>query len=937
MSKKFFLKKTYAEALRGLPEREMKDEPSSPPDNTPENTPDTEIDEIITIWSSPEKSPFKDAITIESDSSDSIYRPPYRKRVKRQLPMLSSSDESLPSLEEILTEDNVCKLVETTKTKKVQDFTSYPGELFNDLFESFTTVNRGLNVEEIFEVIINAEKYPHSVSVPQYVQKPAAFIINRENLKDPRDIRADGNGVWRIRNKAKRRYRVDHTGKLQLMKTTEVTNRSSYELWRTYSFHKETPNFRRLIIEIHGYPHAILQFYFSGDIEPVVLKPHGNAKSKHAAPYRRVAPSTLNRMIELSKSKTSAKSIMKGVINENGGIESCGPSSYPRNEQQVKNIRRTNKEEMDEATEVLHMYDNQEQPFIRKFDVRPDFIVVLASNQQLHDLKRFCTTHPCSIVGIDPTFHFGNFDVTITTYKHPLLQDITPGKHMINRSPVFVGPICVHKKKETTTYFNFFSTLISAEKELKCIKAIGSDGEIALTNAALMAFEGHTQLRCFNHMRKNIQNKLINMGVSLHNRSLILADIFGKSESASIKILGLVDSLTHAEFDIKVNSLKDKWENMSPGFLKWFKTYQEETFKQTMIQTIRSEADLSSLEWYTTNDNESINNAMQKVCGKNLTLPKFITEAKDYVESQENQLKMAIVQEGNYRFKGEYQHLEVPMQTWATWTSEQRKRHIAKVNRCKVQQKEIVNVVAEKNQNICISQPAESCTFSDVPASVLTDMWSKAGDILLIEHAVCKVPGQQDSRRVTSMSNSKTSHYVEYTRKSGRVSCDCYMYKLYKICQHAVAGAEDIGVLNLFITWRNRNKNNFTLTAAVNSTLPSTAGKKPTDKSTWKRHKTSNATATVTTVDGIVLDQSAESNYIFRFLRNTRIMVCYGCGKKFRQNIMEVPEEPQDIVIARKEFRQYVNEAGLLKMSFKKEFVHYHTKKKVCTTQRSIF
>ena len=41
---------------------------------------------------------------------------------------------------------------------------------------------------------------------------------------------------------------------------------------------------------------------------------------------------------------------MKGVVNENGGIESCEPSLYPRNEQQVKNIRRTNKEETDEAT-----------------------------------------------------------------------------------------------------------------------------------------------------------------------------------------------------------------------------------------------------------------------------------------------------------------------------------------------------------------------------------------------------------------------------------------------------------------------------------------------------------------------------------------------------------------------------------------------------------
>ena len=57
-------------------------------------------------------------------------------------------------------------------------------------------------------------------------------------------------------------------------------------------------------------------------------------------------------------------------------------------------------------------------------------------------------------------------------------------------------------------------------------------------------------------------------------------------------------------------------------------------------------------------------------------------------------------------------------------------------------------------------------------------------------------------------------------------------------------------------------------------------------------------------------------------------MVCYGCGKKFRQNTTEVVEEPHNIVLARKEFRQYVNEAGLLKMSFKKEFVHYHVKKK---------
>jgi hypothetical protein len=52
-----------------------------------------------------------------------------------------------------------------------------------------------------------------------------------------------------------------------------------------------------------------------------------------------------------------------------------------------------------------------------------------------------------SILGIDPTFHFGDFDVTVTTYRHQMLEENTPGKHMLNRHPVFVGPVCIHKKK----------------------------------------------------------------------------------------------------------------------------------------------------------------------------------------------------------------------------------------------------------------------------------------------------------------------------------------------------------------------------------------------------------------------------------------------------------------------------------------------------------
>ena len=50
----------------------------------------------------------------------------------------------------------------------------------------------------------------------------------------------------------------------------------------------------------------------------------------------------------------------------------------------------------------------------------------------------------------------------------------------------------------------------------------------------------------------------------------------------------------------------------------------------------------------------------------------------------------------------------------------------------------------------------------------------------------------------------------------------------------------------------------------------------------------------------------------------------YGVGRKFRSSTADVPCPPDDIVLANKEYRNYVNEYGQLKKSFEREFVHYH-------------
>ena len=255
---------------------------------------------------------------------------------------------------------------------------------------------------------------------------------------------------------------------------------------------------------------------------------------------------------------------MKDIIDENGGMESISANLLPRNPQQVRNLKRKlSEEKKDEMSDTLHMYDTHTDNFIRKVDITPDLVVVLASNQHICDLERFCTKNPFSILGIDPTFHFSNFDVTVTTYGHQMLEENTPGKHMLNRHPVFVGPVCIHKKKDTQSYYNFLSTLVAKNNELRKMKAIGTDGETALSNAVLMAFENVFHLRCFNHVNNNVKNKLKDIGVSKTDKSRILTDIFGSTGDISLKMTGL--TFTHAEFDQKLDQLKLKWENAVAG------------------------------------------------------------------------------------------------------------------------------------------------------------------------------------------------------------------------------------------------------------------------------------------------------------------------------------------------------------------------------------
>ena len=50
-------------------------------------------------------------------------------------------------------------------------------------------------------------------------------------------------------------------------------------------------------------------------------------------------------------------------------------------------------------------------------------MAVLAYDWTLRDLERFCVQPEIfTVLSVDPTFNLGSFHVTVSTYRHPMLQ-----------------------------------------------------------------------------------------------------------------------------------------------------------------------------------------------------------------------------------------------------------------------------------------------------------------------------------------------------------------------------------------------------------------------------------------------------------------------------------------------------------------------------------
>ena len=564
-----------------------------------------------------------------------------------------------------------------------------------------------------------------------------------------------------------------------------------------------------------------MQYTFIYEEHTVKVAPHGNSVKSES--YVRTMPSILNKLKDTSSSNTAKRTL--SLVSSNI-TTAHSAASIPRGRQQVNDIRRKMTPAVDPLFTLMMMCKEGESSkspdsFVRIVTGAPFPMMMLAFDWTLEDLVRFCTSSTSfSILGIDPTFSLGAFDVTVTTYRHLLLS----AKDDIHKHPVLIGPLFVHVKKDFQAYHFFASSLVSKRPELVQLQCFGTDGEAALVKAFSAVFTKAVHLRCFLHFRQNIEHKLQEFGVSSAVIKEYRRDIFGDPQSLQV---GLVDVSSKSELESKLASLEKKWNDLEkpfhspPQFYEWFQEHSLDVIADCMIRPLREQVGLGSPPApYYTNDIESKNNILkQHLQRKASQLPEFVESMKALIIEQRSEIEKAVAMYGEYQVVARHSNLACERQKWFKMSERQRQ---SKINRFMKAPIALLSRV-DSDEDVQMRTPLD-CLL--LPSNMAKTIWSRANAIVGDETAIVQAPGDETAYIVKSTSGQKP-HYVRPAKGGGYLCDDCLGYKSAKICAHTVAASLKTNQMESFIKWYKKLKCKPNFTVLAESGKPTTAGKKP--------------------------------------------------------------------------------------------------------------
>lgn len=602
-----------------------------------------------------------------------------------------------------------------------------------------------------------------------------------------------------------------------------------------------------------------MQYYFRGGIEhPVTHSRHGNSK-RDDKEYVRTWEST-KFFLEKASQEKRPRDAVHHVISENlGGVQFCtGVGQVPRSRQQSSDMKRKrtgndmeeneNRKQKSISRKVddpwyllLNLSKKQtlatQKSFVRDVRVGGEPLCVLASDRQLHDLKRFCCDETeFKPFTVDPTFNIGQFNVTPISYQHLLLETRRENNH-----PTLIGPVLIHERKTEETYSTFASSLKALEPGLTNLMAFGTDDEKALENGFNNNFERATHLLCEIHLKKNLERKLVELGITGNTKDEFISDVFGRL-IGDIFESGLTDAANKEEFDSMLNLLKQKWSNAHNNgavFHEWFIANKAVSFLQSVISPVRQRAGLGCPpERFTTNRSERTNGVIQEFiqqeCNGKVDEYVFAVTLQKLVDMQEKEVELAVIGKGEYKIRDRFKHIFVSPSNWVKMTEKQTEAALRKIHTTTVNEKvdstaSAVSRALRDDDNPLMQTFSKACV-DWIPRDVLVHIIAKASSLVSKVHVIPDQATPQTTMIVPSSSNPKKPHVI-VCFANGKCECqDCPGYSSAFVCAHAIAASIKVNRLEAYLKWlvtTKRKTGGINYSKAITHGMPSGRGRKP--------------------------------------------------------------------------------------------------------------
>ena len=364
------------------------------------------------------------------------------------------------------------------------------------------------------------------------------------------------------------------------------------EVRRVYSALKKDKGYRRRVTYVTKMPPhvndtlpALALVEYMGDFPGGA--PHGNNKCS-ARPYVRT-PGQVLEDIAVAVQDTAPRAVYKRMERENA------EDSAPRNLRQVQSVKARTKQkdrQDDDGPVTVGNLAQQIQrveslvhhnPFVQATwqgkGASPS--VILHTDEQLQDLKRFCCSSPAgqtTVLGFDKTFNLTEVHVTMAVYKNLAMYSEGTQNH-----PIMLGPMFIHGTSDYETYSVFFDYLKRKMRQCSSQPVLGSDDEKAMRKAMKDAFPESGSLVCERHLKQNAADYLTNnVGVSNVRKQRVINSLFGTQ--------GLSDAVDLVTFELRSEKARDVIGVNAPGFMDYFISRIERLMKDNLQVSITPSA-----------------------------------------------------------------------------------------------------------------------------------------------------------------------------------------------------------------------------------------------------------------------------------------------------------------------------------------------------------